>query len=90
MNQLQRLPEWSSLLRRYMMEATKKEFSWGSFDCAMNAADSVLCITGVDLAAQFRGTYSTEEEAYEVLRSHGYADMLAVAEDHLPKASSAQ
>lgn len=82
--QLERVPEWSSILSNYMTVSTKKEFQWGSFDCALNAADAILLITGVDLAAQFRGQYSDEAGAYAALTAHGYQDMLDCARQNLP------
>lgn len=81
-----RYRDWSARLSRYFDEATSKEFNWGEFDCALNAAESTLAITGVDLASQYRGQYSTEEEAYELLRKNGYKDTFELALDNFPKA----
>jgi hypothetical protein len=76
--------DWSSRLLRYITTATSKTFKWGEFDCALNAADSTLAITGVDLVPQFRGQYSNEEEAFELLRQHGYKNTFEFALDNYP------
>lgn len=85
MTDLVRYPDWSSKLLKYMTEATSKTFEWGSFDCALNVADSTFVITGTDFAAQFRGQYNTEEGAYELLRSLGYKNTFEFAADLYPK-----
>ena len=47
----------------------------GVNDCCMFAADAVLEITGVDVAAAFRG-YRTHEEATSIVQSFGgFAEM---------------
>lgn len=86
MIELVRHLDWSSRLSRYIHTATSKEFKWGEFDCALNAADSTFAITGVDLVSQFRGQYSNEDEAFALLRQHGYEDTFEFALDHYPKA----
>lgn len=88
MIELVRLQEWSSYLSTYMKIATQREFAWGSFDCALNAADAVNVLTGVDLAADFRGTYSDEAGAYAALKERGYSDTVDLASQILPKADS--
>lgn len=55
-----------------MNSVTDREAEWGTFDCALNCADMVLAITGIDLAAQFRGMYTTEEGAFQELAKYGY------------------
>lgn len=44
-------------------------FAWGSNDCALFAADGILAMTGVDLAADFRGKYSDEAGAFALIAS---------------------
>ncbi len=38
-------------------------------DCALFAADGIQAITGVDIAGDFRGKYSTEAEAMALIAS---------------------
>lgn len=51
-------------------------FAWGSHDCALFAAEVVLAITGIDLAAEYRG-YSTEAGAAKILKRQGGLEGIA-------------
>jgi hypothetical protein len=62
---MKRLPNWERLLAAEFAEASA-HFEWGKFDCAMFAANCVRAITGRDLAAEFRGTYSSEAAAAQI------------------------
>lgn len=53
-------------------------FAWGTHDCAILTADAIAAITGVDLAAELRGRYSTREEADELLKAYGYGSTVAI------------
>jgi hypothetical protein len=44
-------------------------FGWGSNDCCLFPADAIASFTGVDLADDFRGKYSSEEEAWALIES---------------------
>jgi hypothetical protein len=48
-----------------------RPFAWGSHDCVLFAADCVAACTGVDPAADKRGTYSDAMSAARVVREHG-------------------
>jgi hypothetical protein len=52
-------------------------FAWGVHDCCLWAADCVLTITGVDHAADLRGTYSAALEAQRVLVRLGGIEAVA-------------
>jgi hypothetical protein len=43
-------------------------FAWGSNDCALFAADAVEAITGVDIAEDFRGKYTTKLGAIKAIK----------------------
>lgn len=58
---------WPSLLAEFIEGRMFKPFAWGVNDCAMFCADWIHTATGVDPAAEFRGTYSSEAEADAVL-----------------------
>ncbi|AKJ28847.1 DUF6950 family protein [Caldimonas brevitalea] len=68
---LQRLPDWPDRLARLIAARLTHPFMWGVHDCALWAADVVEALTGVDIAAGVRGTYSTALQAERVLRVHG-------------------
>lgn len=52
---LPRLPDWRLRLDALIWERRRQPFAWGANDCCLFAADAVLAITGVDLAARLRG-----------------------------------
>lgn len=52
-------------------------FEWGSNDCCIFAADAVREITGIDHAADVRGSYRTERGAARVLAQLGGVAELA-------------
>ena len=66
-----RLENWPKLLSEAVEAAHSKEFAWGSHDCCLFAADCAKAITGIDAAAQLRGTYSTEAEAQAIIDEAG-------------------
>jgi hypothetical protein len=66
-----RLPDWPMRLHALVVAATAKPFAWGAHDCCTWAADAVQAITGIDHAADLRGTYSTQAQAGAVLAQHG-------------------
>lgn len=66
-----RLKHWPSALAEAVESARTSTFAWGTLDCCLWAADVVHAITGIDPAATWRGTYSTEAEALALLDSLG-------------------
>lgn len=66
---LKRQTRWiTRAYHRFLMERAKAPFKWGANDCALFAADGVLAITGVDIAAEFRGKYEDEAGAFEAIK----------------------
>ena len=80
-----RRSDWRSRLSACIQGALEKPFEWGSHDCAIFAADAILAMTDVDLAAGFRGHYSTEIGGARRLRSAGHSDQLQLAASLLPE-----
>lgn len=52
----------------FLRERARAPFAWGENDCALFAADGVRAITGVDIAADFRGKYSDEKGALALIK----------------------
>lgn len=77
---LTRLPDWHPRLASYLAQVMRRAFRPGSHDCVLFAAGAVEALTGVDLAAEFRGTYRTLAEGQEVLVARGFADHIALVE----------
>jgi hypothetical protein len=44
----------------FLRERATTPFTWGDNDCCTFAADAIHAITGTDIAADFRGKYTTE------------------------------
>ena len=44
-------------------------------DCGLFVADAIVVMTGVDLAASYRGRYTTTAEGVELLKADGFADL---------------
>jgi hypothetical protein len=65
-----RFDDWPERLEKFLAQSKDKaSLEWGSFDCCLFSCDAVLAITGVDLAADFRGEYSSEMGAAKLLRN---------------------
>lgn len=56
---MSRAANWESALSAYLTEHENAQFVWGACDCALFAAGAVIAMTGVDVAAAYRGRYST-------------------------------
>lgn len=68
---------WRERLDAFVLARRFTPFAWGTNDCCLFAADAVLAMTGVDHAADVRGTYSDAREAVQVLA--GLGGLAAVA-----------
>jgi hypothetical protein len=65
----QRTEHWATReYHAFLLARAKMPFAWGANDCASFAADGILAMTGVDIAAAFRGKYSDEASALEAIR----------------------
>jgi hypothetical protein len=64
-----RLPNWQSALSDFERLHREDRFVYGSWDCCTFVCDVILCMTGVDPAADFRGRYGTRAEALERIRN---------------------
>jgi hypothetical protein len=63
------------IMKAFIQTHKNKPFVWGENDCCLFAANAVLALTGNDLAAEFRGKYSTELGAARALKKHGYSSI---------------
>lgn len=80
-----RLPDWKTHLIAYLADAAHKAYRPGVHDCALFSAGAVLAMTGVDLAAGWRGRYTTLTRGLRVLRRAGYVDHIDLAARHFEK-----
>jgi hypothetical protein len=82
---------WQKQIDSFLLSRTRTPFAWGEQDCCLFAADAVKASTGVDHAKPWRGTYSTEEQAAELLEQLGGLEGLGalVGEEVLPLTAQA-
>jgi len=80
---LTRCNHWPDALSEYIERKRRAPFAWGSNDCCLFAADWILMATGCDLAASFRGQYSSALGAMRMLRPFGNAVGIAVSDARL-------
>lgn len=80
---LPRRADWPSALCLYIQRRKSTPFAWGSNDCLLFASGAVESMTGVDLAADYRGAYSTARGALRHMRAQGMADLRALCDAHL-------
>jgi cell wall-associated NlpC family hydrolase len=66
-----RYRDWPERLVTLIEARRHRPFVWGENDCALFAADAVVAISGVDLAAAHRGTYSDEAGAVAAVAAAG-------------------
>lgn len=66
-----RVPDWPERLDAVVAAARERPFAWGSFDCALFAADGIAAVTGVDPAAAWRGAYADETGVERLLHEQG-------------------
>jgi hypothetical protein len=64
-----RFPDWQERLSRFFAIHRTRPFRYGDWDCCIFAADAIQQISGVDIAAEFRGKYGSRREAYDLIRS---------------------
>ena len=66
---MQRMKGWDGRLDAWLRSMRAHGHSWGENDCALFCASAIRVMTGVDIAAPYRGTYTNAREADQVLRS---------------------
>lgn len=66
-----RRENWPDLLPAFIDRKRQERFAWGSNDCCLFAADWIQEATGVDPAAELRGTYSTGLGGLRLINEHG-------------------
>jgi len=61
---LTRTPHWATReLHDFLLARAQTPFAWGTNDCCLFPADAIHAFTSVDLAAPFRGKYTSEATA---------------------------
>lgn len=73
--------DWPDRLATFLAERRNMPFAWGTQDCVAFAADGVAHLRqdGVDIIADVRGVYGTEEEADTILAARGGMEVMLAA-----------
>jgi len=58
-----RYQDWPDRFEASVAAAAPRSFRYGKWDCCLAVADIVAAMTGTDLAAPYRGRYSSRKEA---------------------------
>lgn len=74
--------DWPERLAAFLEERRNVRFRWGENDCVLFAADAVQAMTGVDLAAPWRGQWDSRASATDALGRAG--GLLAAVDMILP------
>ncbi|MGM4981865.1 DUF6950 family protein [Rhizobium sp. 11_C7_N12_5] len=91
MSQLVRRSDWRARFEAAVDEIKATPFEWGVHDCGPSFAGRlVLAVTGVDLAAQYAGSYSNEDEALAIVRHAGFATLGEMVASMLPEIHPSQ
>ncbi|MDF0543328.1 hypothetical protein PX699_13300 [Sphingobium sp. H39-3-25] len=81
---IERISTWEQALSEYLASVADREFLWGEHDCALHAANAILAMTGHDIAAPFRGRYSTAAGSARALKRYGAGTLEATFDALLP------
>ena len=79
---VRRSVSWLNDLAAYIESVRRTKPQPGKLDCALFCADAVRALTGTDLAAEFRGRYSTFEGGHRLLRREGWLDVTDFLQAH--------
>lgn len=85
MGPLTRLPDWRPRLVAWLREISGRPIQPGQHDCCLFGAGAIAAQTGVDIAAPWRGRYTTMAGGRRVLRRAGYDDHVALIVALLPE-----
>jgi len=81
-----RLADWEARLRNLVAEAADRSFMLGTWDCALFAGAVVEAVTGFDIAAPYRGKYTTETGYMKALRRRKHSDIFGPFDKLTPRA----
>ncbi|KPP88746.1 MAG: hypothetical protein HLUCCO07_11985 [Rhodobacteraceae bacterium HLUCCO07] len=80
---MKRLADWRPRLRRFLDWSAVRPIEPGWHDCCLFGAGALEAQTGRDLAAPWRGQYSSFAEGYRLLRRAGYTGPVEFISHHL-------
>jgi len=67
---MKRIEHWATRsFHEFLLARAARPFVWGENDCALFCADGIEAMTGVDIAAEFRGKYHDEASALALIKT---------------------
>lgn len=70
MSKLTKVKDWDiSAFDHFLRVEAQQPFQWGVRDCCLFPADAIKSFTGVDIADDFRGKYTSEKTAFALIKS---------------------
>lgn len=81
---------WAADLTAYLATIAAQSLIPGQHDCALFAAGAVEAMTGVDLAAEWRGTYDSLPKGMRRLKAAGHRNLASLLASLLPEVPAAQ
>lgn len=87
-NRPMRLPDWQAQLVVYLASIAPRDFEPGQHDCALAFAGAIEAMTGTDLAARFRGRYSSFNGGLKLLKKAGWNSATDYLAAHCPEVSN--
>lgn len=82
MTDIRKQPNWQASLTDYAASVAAMPFDPATHHCAFFAAGAVRAMTGVDLAAKWRGRTKTVAAGLRALRRAGFDDHVALVAAH--------
>ena len=86
---LRKVHDWQARLAEVFTERASDAFEWGRNDCALFAADCIEAMTGLDPAAEYRGTYDDERGALRIVVDGSMEELADRWFPRLPSVASA-
>ena len=68
-SRLERMPWWKEELDKCIEAHSDSRFEWGVFDCCIFTFEAVCAMTGFDAMKNYRGRYSSEFEAWQLVQN---------------------
>lgn len=80
---MNRVDNWGSELSDFLTENNDRSFKRGSFDCAIFAGLALQVVTGENFVDDWLNKFTTKKEAYKLLKSQGFDDLLQLVTSYM-------
>lgn len=82
---MKKLSDWRARLAQTIEAKRRLPIDYGTNDCALFVADCIFAMTGVDLAADIRGRYTSANDAVRLIYELGFEDLADLVASRLPE-----